>query len=441
MSRVSTVVLTVSAAALLTIAACSTENSSAPASDAQAFGGATIALTGARVIDGTGDAPIEAATLEISDGRVQAVGPAASVQIPEGATRVDVSGKTITPGLINAHAHVSFRSDNPRPPAEQLIDQLKLYADYGVTTVYALGSDGVEAVKLRDEQEQAPGNGARLYTSGPSVTAMSPEEGRQRVNAVADQRVNIVKTRLDGVAGERDRQPPEVYQAIIDESHKRGLRVAVHMFYLDDAKKLVEAGADILAHSIRDVDVDQAFIDELKQRDIGYIATLTRDLSVFIYETTPAFFEDPFFLTHLDAYRDQMARVSDPALMEQTLNDTAPRGAQEIKIALEQANRNLKLLVDGGVAVAFGTDTGASLVPKQALAGIDVRVQAWRRGWPAEVVDRRRLPTPQAARGGKEPGVADTSPRRSSSGRSMGASCVYVRLTHAGAFAIVGSPR
>ena len=359
MSRLAIILFTVSASALLTLAACATENSSAPASDAEVSG--AIALTGARVIDGTGASPIEDATLVISDGLVLAVGPAASVQIPEGATQVDVSGKTITPGLINAHAHVNFRSENPSPPAEQLMDQLKLYADYGITTVYALGSDGVEAVKVRDEQEQAPGDGPRFYTSGPGVTATTPEEGRQKVTAVADQRVNMVKTRLDLEEGARDRQAPAVYHAIIDEAHNRGLRVAVHMFYLEDAKNLVEAGADILAHSIRDVDVDQAFIDELIQRNIGYIPTLTRDLSVFVYETVPAFFEDPFFLKHVDAYRDQMTQVSDPALMEKTLNDTAPRGAQEIKVALEQANRNLKLLVDGGVAVAFGTDTGASI--------------------------------------------------------------------------------
>ena len=171
----------------------------------------------------------------------------------------------------------------------------------------------------------------------------------------------MVKTRLDLEEGASDRQAPAVYRAIIDEAHSRELRVAVHMFYLEDAKNLLDAGADILAHSIRDVDVDQAFIDELIERDIGYIPTLTRDLSVFVYETTPAFFEDPFFLKHIDAYRDQMTQVSDPALMEGILNDTAPRGAQEIKVALEQANRNLKLLVDGGVAVAFGTDTGASV--------------------------------------------------------------------------------
>jgi len=361
MSRLPTVFVAVSASALLTLAACATEDANGPASDAQASDGAVVAFTGARVIDGTGTEPIEDATLVIRDGVVQAVGASASVQVPEGATVVDASGKTITPGLINAHAHVSFSDENPSPPAEQLMDQLRLYADYGITTVYALGSDGVEAVNVRDAQEQSPGDGARLYTSGPGVTAVTPEEGRQKVSDLAAQRVNIVKTRLDLEEGARDRQAPEVYQAIIDEAHSHGLRVAVHMFYLEDAKNLVEAGADILAHSIRDVDVDQAFIDELIEQDIGYIATLTRDLSVFVYETTPAFFQDPFFLKHVDAYRDQMTRVSDPALMERTLNDTAPRGAQEIKVALEQANRNLKLLVDGGVAVAFGTDTGASV--------------------------------------------------------------------------------
>ncbi|MDA1184668.1 MAG: amidohydrolase family protein [Acidobacteria bacterium] len=361
MSRIRTALFTVSACALLTFAACAGEDPGASASDSAMSDGAAVAFTGGRVIDGTGAAPIEDATLVIRDGLVLAVGPAASVQIPEGATRVDVSGKTITPGLINAHAHVGFSSENPSPPAEQIMAQLKLYADYGITTVYALGSDGVEAIKVRDAQEQAPGDGARLYTSGPGVTATTPEEGRQKVRAVADQRVNMVKTRLDLEEGSSDRQPPEVYQAIIDEAHSRGLRVAVHMFYLEDAKNLVEAGADILAHSIRDVDVDQAFIDELTEKDIGYIATLTRDLSVFVYETTPAFFDDPFFLKHIDAYRDQMTQVSDPALMERTLRDTAPRGAQEIKVALEQANRNLKLLVDGGAPVAFGTDTGASI--------------------------------------------------------------------------------
>src|SRR4051812_10122224 len=70
---------------------------------AQSQNSGAVALTGARVIDGTGRTPIEQATIIIVGGKIQEVGPAASVKLPAGATRVDVAGKTIVPGLINAH--------------------------------------------------------------------------------------------------------------------------------------------------------------------------------------------------------------------------------------------------------------------------------------------------------------------------------------------------
>src|SRR5436305_13550756 len=66
------------------------------------------AFTGARIIDGTGKAPVEKATLLIHSGRIVAIGPA--VKIPAGAERIDVAGKTIIPGLINAHGHVNDAS-------------------------------------------------------------------------------------------------------------------------------------------------------------------------------------------------------------------------------------------------------------------------------------------------------------------------------------------
>ena len=146
---------------------------------------------------------------------------------------------------------------------------------------------------------------------------------------------------------------------MIDQAHKRGLRVAAHMFYLKDAQGLVDAGADVLAHSIRDQDVPPAFIAELKKRNIGYIPTLTRDLSVFVYESTPAFFSEPFFLRGQSLYGKQVAQLKDPAAQEKVRSN---KDAQSIKKALEQANRNLKLLSDGGVPIAMGTDTGANLV-------------------------------------------------------------------------------
>ena len=115
-----------------------------------------VALTGARLIDGTGGAPLEQATVLIRNGRIEAVGAPSAVTIPAGAIRVDLSGKTIMPGLVNAHGHLSA-DQSTKPTRDKLAGQLRVYADYGVTTVVVLGTgrdDLPDAVKLRDEQEQ-----------------------------------------------------------------------------------------------------------------------------------------------------------------------------------------------------------------------------------------------------------------------------------------------
>jgi len=325
------------------------------ASLAQAPATATIALTGARLIDGAGGAPIERATLVIRDGRVQAAGAADAVGIPAGAVRVDLAGKTIIPGLINAHAHVNADADSAIPARDQLAAQLLLYSQYGITTIVSLGDDGLESVKLRDELARATPDRARLYVAGPNLVAPTAEQARQLVDRNAAMKVDIIKTRLNGNAGD---MTPAVYRALIEQAHNRGLRVAAHMFSLQDARGLLDAGVDILAHSVRDQDVNAAFIAEIKRRNAGYIPTLTRDLSVFVYQTTPEFFSDPFFLRHIASYRTQMTQLSDPALQQRTRNS---QEAQAIKQALQQASRNLKLLADGGVTIALGTDSGASL--------------------------------------------------------------------------------
>ena len=110
-----------------------------PLPSSLAQGPPTVVLTGARVIDGTGRAALERATVLIRNGRIEAVGTAAGVRIPDGAVRVDVSGKTIMPGLINAHAHLND-GDETLSLFDQLLAQLRLYAEYGVTTVHTWGT-------------------------------------------------------------------------------------------------------------------------------------------------------------------------------------------------------------------------------------------------------------------------------------------------------------
>ena len=325
---------------------------------AQAPAGGTVALTGARLIDGTGGAPLEQATVVISNGRIEAVGAPSAVTIPAGAVRVDLAGKTILPGLVNAHGHLNA-DQSTRPIPEKLAGQLRVYADYGVTTVYVLGAgpkDLPDAVNLREGQERGTLDRARVFVAGQTIRDLkTAEEARTRVNAYADAKADIIKIHITG--GPNDMTPP-VYGALIEQAHKRGLRVAAHLYYLKDAKGLLDAGVDVIAHGIRDQDVDAAVIAAMKKRNVGYIPTFTRDLAVFVYETTPAFFKDPFFVRHIDAYRREMTMASDPALQEKTRNS---KEAATIKVALQQGSRNMKTLSDAGITIAMGTDTGTNL--------------------------------------------------------------------------------
>jgi imidazolonepropionase-like amidohydrolase len=168
--------------------------------------------------------------------------------------------------------------------------------------------------------------------------------------------VDIIKMHITG--GPMD-MTPAVYGALIDQAHKRGLRTAAHLFYLRDAKGLLEKGIDVIAHSIRDLPVDQPTIAAIKARDVEYIPTLTRDIAAFVYEGTPAYFTDPFFTRHIPAsyYRDEIAKLKDPANQEKLKKDQT---AQSIKPALAQGRKNLKTLADAGVTIALGTDTGTN---------------------------------------------------------------------------------
>ena len=328
------------------------------------------AFTGARLFDGTDRAPIDNATIVVQNGRIVAAGPAASVTIPSGAERVSLTGKTVIPGLINAHGHVN---DTAR--------DLATYGAYGVTTVYSLGDEKPDAFAARDAQGTPSLSHSRVFVAGPVLNPKSPDDARQLVAKNVDMKVNVIKIRVDDNLGTTPKMAPDIYRAVIDESHKRGFRTAVHLFYLADAKSVLDAGADLVAHSIRDADVDAQVIGQLKARNICVVPTLMREVSTFVYDKTPDFFADSFFTAHADPA--WVKDLKDPAAQEKVKVSTS---AQKYKAALEVAKRNVKKLSDSGVTIAMGTDTGpvgrfqgyfelmeiemmvqAGLTPKQAL--------------------------------------------------------------------------
>jgi imidazolonepropionase-like amidohydrolase len=317
----------------------------------------TTAFVGGRVIDGTGRT-IDNGVVVISGGKITAVGPA-STTVPAGATRVDLKGKTILPGLVNAHGHVAattgLRSDPSSYTRDNLLRQLRTYAMYGVTTVFSLGDDQAAGFELRGENASATDR-ARLFVAGPVIIGDTAEAARDMANKVADMKPDLLKIRVDDNLGASRKMPEPAWRAAIEVAHARKLPIAVHIYWLADAKATLLAGADMIAHSVRDVPVDDQFINALKSRDVCYSPTFTRELSTFIYDSTPPWVDDAFFLK--GAEKGVPEQLKDPKRQEQIRNSGAWKSGQQYKAGLEVAKRNLKTLVDRGVRIAFGTDTG-----------------------------------------------------------------------------------
>lgn len=316
----------------------------------------SIAFVGATIIDGTEADALENGTLVITDGRVRSVGPRSEVAIPEGAEVIDVSAKFIMPGLINAHGHVGATiglNGNADYSTENLLRQLSLYARYGITTINSLGGDREEGFALRNEQHSADLNRARIFVAGSVVVGDSEQAIRNEVNRNADMGADFIKVRIDDNLGATQKMPRPFFEALVDQAHSRRLPVAVHLFYLDDAKFMLQAGGDLIAHSIRDLPVDDEFINLVKAEGVCYIPTLTREVSTFIYESVPSFWGDSYFLR--EANPEVLEELQEPERMQRMASS---RSAQGYKAGLEVAMANVGMLAQADVPIAMGTDTG-----------------------------------------------------------------------------------
>ena len=320
----------------------------APVGDVEAQ---VTAFTGASIWDGTGAAVTGEATLLVENGIIRMIGP--SVSVPDDATIVSLDGAFVIPGLINTHGHVSGRwsTDDGATEEARIRADLLLYARYGVTTVNSLG-DGSTALDLAREPHDGRVH-ARLSASGPVITERDPAGARARASASVQAGASWLKLRVDDNLGASDPMPWSAVEAVFDVGRATDVPVATHLFYLDDARRLLEMGTSMVAHSIRDADVDGDFIDALVRSGVCYVPTLTREVSTFVYGERPDFFADPFFQRL--AMPEEVARLDDPAARARFREDpTAPAYRQ----ALDQAMENLRVLQGAGARIGFGTDSG-----------------------------------------------------------------------------------
>ncbi len=301
-----------------------------------------VAYEGARLIVGDGST-IEEGTFLVEDGAIARVGPTATVSLPAGATRVDLSDMTVMPAIVDAHVHLSTTR-------EALVEDLRERAFFGVGAALTMGSDLVdEPLAVRDERIAGA---ARFRSAGTGITRPEPgrrevhwvdteEQARQAVRDEAARDVDLIKIWVDDRDGEYEKLTPELYGAIIDEAHANGLRVAAHIFRLEDAKGLLPAGIDIFAHGVRDQDIDAEFLALVAEHpDVVLIPNLPpRGV--------------PTDLTWLAG----ALPAGELAALEERQTETE---AQE-PFAIQA--RNLDRLDEAGMTIALGTDGNTAWAP------------------------------------------------------------------------------
>jgi len=309
---------------------------------AQATAGGVTVFEGATLIVGDGSAPIENAVFIVNGTRFTQIGRAGQVQVPAGARRVDLSGKTVMPAIIDTHTHLAT-------DRERLVDQLQRKAYYGVGVAISLGQDTSD-VAFRVREETIP-NAARFRTAGRGITMPEPgrteapywvttvADSRKAVQELAARKVDLIKIWVDDRNGMYKKLTPELYGAIIDEAHKNGLRVTAHIFALEDAKGLLRAGIDAFAHGVRDRDIDDDFVNMMRQRPAVVLVPnlpgrgVATDLG-WLGDSVPA-----------EELQRLQAAATDRPSVQQTFGIQA---------------RNLAKLNAVGVRIALGTDGSAS---------------------------------------------------------------------------------
>ena len=327
---------------------------------------------GARLIVGDPGAPIENSAFLVEGDSFVWVGQQGEAEMPEGAVRVDLSGKIVIPALIDAHQHIGLTNikdgteSKDNYTRENLVEHLERTAYHGVAATMSLGLEFDEPLALQLRDEAIP-NAARFLTSGRGIAAtamagpqadyrlgiprgaINEEEGRAAVEELDGHGVEIVKIWVDDRGGSVPKLEPDVYRAIIDEAHSRRMRVVSHLgttSALADAKDLLQAGIDGFAHTVRDRDVDEQYLALIRQHpEVWTIPNLPGDILIasdlpWLAQTLP-----PFEIERMREAipRQEAGGPSDPDAL----------------FALQC--RNLAQHHAAGMIIGMGTDSGTSV--------------------------------------------------------------------------------
>jgi len=339
---------------------------------------------GARLVMGDGGAAIESAAFIVENDRFTSVGRKGEIQLPAGAARVDLAGKTVIPALIDVHSHFGFlnQRDGSMSKAnfnhENLLDHLRRYAYHGFAAAISMGTDyGELPYQLREEVNpgaalyRTVGRGLAWPGSGPNDPARNDvpyvvttvEQARQAVRDLAPHRPDFVKIWVDDRNHTQKKLTPELYGAAIDEAHKHNLRTIAHVFDLEDAKGLVRAGIEGFTHLVRDKDVDEEFLQLLKGHPGVFVTPNLGVTSRGMEAGRPGWLEDP--LLHETIPPGEIKRL------ENQFSNRRPEALANTRKSWDVQVHNLAKMREAGVKVVLGSDS----------AGDPGRTMGWHAIW------------------------------------------------------------
>ena len=328
-----------------------------------------VLFEGARLITGDRLPALENSAFLVEDSRFTRIGKKGEIQLPAGATRVDLAGKTVIPALIDTHNHLGWTDQKTNIATKQsytrelVIDHLQRYVYYGVAATLSMGLDrwDVNAELPYQLRNEIIPNAARFLTVGRGIAAtpmagpvadyrlgipygaQTQAEGRALVRELKAKNVEMIKIWVDDRLGTVPKLQVNVYEAIIDEAHKNTMRVVAHIFHLEDGKQLLKSGVDGFGHGVRDRNVDDEYLRLLKQH--------------------PKVWVGPNLPPRMISKEEAAAQITwlteslPPSQIVRMRDELAARPAAVVQTELFATQcRNLKSVHDAGQIIGLGTD-------------------------------------------------------------------------------------
>ena len=336
---------------------------------------AAVLYEAARFIPGDGSQPITNGAMLVENGTITKIGPKGRVDVPRGAVRVDLGGKTVMPSLINTHGHpgfqrgLTYRADNFT--RDTIMEDMNRALYFGIAAVQSQGIEKGEVMyQIRADQEAGNLGGARLRIAGRGIGAPNAGPGgatyagiayevttedqiRRAVQELASKKVNLIKIWVDDRNGRAPRLSPNLYRAAIDEGHRHGFRVNAHVFYHTDAVDLVNAGIDGFAHLVRDKEMDDELIASIVRHNVYVMPNLAPEWNTYA--------ELPHWLKEGDPLLALLTEsVSRPVIerIRKAYKNRDLAAVQRTRTQYGILQRSLAKLTRANAKIILGCDTG-----------------------------------------------------------------------------------